>query len=328
MKIFWSWQSDTPGDVGRFLARDALNDAIEKLKDDKEVEEAPRDLHLDHDVKDVPGSPDLVRTILEKIEKSEVVVADVTIVGKTPEGKGLINSNVAIELGYAWRECTDSRVVLVFNRHYGDYEELPFDLRHKGGAVDFDLKPEATKSQIAAARRLLTDAFVRKLRPFVEGPARIREPLSLKPVIKHRILQRHRMPGGGTDDVFEMNVCVENDGEKAVTEFRLALEMPPSFPDGDAPYGMQFEQTPQGFVRWSRTNSSSGVRIEILHPGITTPSLIMFNGAVRAETKRLHPGELEKQITATVYSGDMKKKPSSLAIKDLYAGLEGGPSSP
>jgi len=87
MKIFWSWQSDTPGDIGRFLVRDALNEAIEKLKDDKQVEDTPRDLHLDYDVKDVPGSPDLVRTILEKIEKSEVVVADVTIVGETPGGK-------------------------------------------------------------------------------------------------------------------------------------------------------------------------------------------------------------------------------------------------
>ena len=321
MKIFWSWQSDTPGGIGRFLVRDALNDAIEKLRDDQEVEDAPRDLHLDHDIKDVAGSPDLVRTILEKIEKSEVVVADVTIISKTPNGKGLINSNVAIELGYAWRECTDSRVVLVLNRHYGDYDDLPFDLRHKGGAVVFDLKPEASKSEIAAERRKLKDDFVRKLRLLIEGPARIKEPLSLKPIIKHRILQRHRMPSGGTDDVFEMNVYVENDGEMAVTEFRLALEMPSNFPDGGVPYGMQVEHTPQGFVRWSRTNLSSGVPIDILHPEITTQSLIMFNGAVRDESKRLHPDELERRITATVYSGNMKKKHTSLAIRDLYVGL-------
>ena len=95
MKVFWSWQS--PGNIDRYLVRDALSEAIEKLKQDKEVEDAPRDLHLDHDIKNVPGSPDLVRTILGKIEKSEVVVADVTIVGRTPEGKYLINSNVAIE---------------------------------------------------------------------------------------------------------------------------------------------------------------------------------------------------------------------------------------
>ena len=37
MKIFWSWQSDTPGKIGRFLVRDALNDAIEKLRADNDV---------------------------------------------------------------------------------------------------------------------------------------------------------------------------------------------------------------------------------------------------------------------------------------------------
>jgi hypothetical protein len=43
MKIFWSWQSDTPGNIGRYLVRDALNDAIEKLKQDEGVEDARRD---------------------------------------------------------------------------------------------------------------------------------------------------------------------------------------------------------------------------------------------------------------------------------------------
>jgi hypothetical protein len=40
MRVFWSWQSDTPGKIGRFLVRDALNDAIEKLRSDNDVEEA------------------------------------------------------------------------------------------------------------------------------------------------------------------------------------------------------------------------------------------------------------------------------------------------
>ena len=129
------------------------------------------------------------------------------------------------------------------------------------------------------------------------------------------------MPDGGTDDVFEIDVYIKNDGEMAVTEFLLALEMPPNFPDNGIPYGMQVEHTPRGFVRWSRTNASSGVRIDILHPEITTPSLIKFNAGIRAKTKLRHPEELEKQITATVYSGNMKKKQTSLAIKDLYVGL-------
>jgi hypothetical protein len=322
MKVFWSWQSDTPGDIGRHFVRDALRDAIARLKQADGIDDAVREsLHLDHDIQGETGSPDLARTILKKIPQSEIVVADVTLVGRTDDGDRLINSNVAIELGYAFHACSDERTVLVFNKHYGTYEELPFDLRHKGGAVVFDLKADASKSEITAEQRLLTDAFVRKLTPFVEGPPRIKEALSLKPIIKHRILRRHPMPGGETDDVFEMNIYVENDGQVAVNEFRLALEMPPNFPDGGVPYGMHVEHTPQGLVRWSRTNLGSGVPVEILHPEITTGSLIMFNGAVRAETKRRSTDELEGRITATIYSGNMKKKQTSLAIKDLYVGL-------
>jgi hypothetical protein len=82
---------------------------------------------------------------------------------------------------------------------------------------------------------------------------------------------------------------------------------------------MKIESAPPGFVGWSRTNTSSGVRVEILYPDRKTELLIRFNGAVRAQTKR-HPEELEKKITATAYAGNIQKK-HSLAIKDLYSGL-------
>jgi hypothetical protein len=79
VKIFWSWQSDTPGEIGRFLIRDALKDAIARLKKIADIEEPAREaLHLDQDIQNVPGSPDLARTIFDKIDASEVVVADVT----------------------------------------------------------------------------------------------------------------------------------------------------------------------------------------------------------------------------------------------------------
>jgi hypothetical protein len=173
MKIFWSWQSDTPEQIGKYLVRDALRVAINRLKQAENIDEPTRDdLHLDQDTQGTTGSPDLVPTIFGKIEKSEVVIADVTIVGKTNEAKSLINSNVAIELGYALHACTDSRVLLVFNKHYGSYEDLPFDLRHKGGAVVFDLAPEADRNQIAAVRTSLADDFVRKLKPFLQLPPR------------------------------------------------------------------------------------------------------------------------------------------------------------
>jgi len=186
MKVFWSWQSDTPGKTGRFFVRDVLQAAIDELRQPRDVEE-PSDaerretLHLDHDRKDVPGSPDLVRTIFNKIDASTVVVADVTPVGTTSagkddngntvQGKKLINSNAAIELGYALKSLGDTKVLQVFNSHYGTHEELPFDLRHKGGALVFDLPPNSDNTRIAAERKKLKNQFIAALKLYLTAPA-------------------------------------------------------------------------------------------------------------------------------------------------------------
>ena len=58
---------------------------------------------------------------------------------------------------------------MVFNKHYGNYEDLPFDLRHKGGAVVFDLQPDADRQRVEQEKKKLKDHFVRALRPFLEG---------------------------------------------------------------------------------------------------------------------------------------------------------------
>jgi hypothetical protein len=138
MKIFWSWQSDTPGKTGRHLVRDALLEAVEKLKIDVGIDEpAPRDLHVDFDRKGVPGSPDLARTIFDKIRSTSIMVADVTPIatiencGSSSSGKRVMNPNVAIELGYGLHSLSDSNVLMVLNTYYGGPEKLPFDLRHK-----------------------------------------------------------------------------------------------------------------------------------------------------------------------------------------------------
>jgi hypothetical protein len=116
MKLFWSWQSDTPGRTGRFFIRDAITAAIKHLKEADDIVEpterdAVGDLHLDQDRQGLPGSPDLARAILDKIDKAAVFIADVTIVakakgqttpaGKRTKGRRFINPNVGIELGYA-----------------------------------------------------------------------------------------------------------------------------------------------------------------------------------------------------------------------------------
>ncbi len=156
MKIFWSWQSDTDGKVGRHFVREALEAAIEDLREDLSLSEPVRGgLHLDHDRKGVSGSPDLVRTILDKIRESSILIADVTPVGETPEGKRLINSNVAIELGYAMAHIGDEAILMVFNSHMGTREDLPFDLRQKAGPIIFKLSAENDSEERRKIKRSL-----------------------------------------------------------------------------------------------------------------------------------------------------------------------------
>ncbi|HEY8948689.1 MAG TPA: hypothetical protein VIM56_07370 [Rhizomicrobium sp.] len=177
MKIFWSWQSDTPGKIGRHFVRKALDAAVAGLKQDWTlVEPSERDniatIHVDQDRQDEPGSPDLARLIQKKIDAAAVVVADVTAVGvvtaseskKRATPKKLANTNVALEAGYALRAHSDRFVLFVFNEHYGAHEDLPFDLRHKGGSITFNLGPSASKAEIAAELKLLAARFVKALK--------------------------------------------------------------------------------------------------------------------------------------------------------------------
>lgn len=126
-----------------------IEEALAKLALEDELGEPVREnLHLDHDRKGVPGSPDLAQAILEKIRNSAVFIADVTPIGKTDNGKSLINSNVAIELGYALSFVGDAGLLMVLNEAYGDRESLPFDLRHKASPITYKLPDNSTKEQI------------------------------------------------------------------------------------------------------------------------------------------------------------------------------------
>lgn len=146
LKVFWSWQSDTPGNIGRHFVREALEVALHELNADTTVVER-EEIELDHDRKGVAGSPDLVSTILTKIRESAVFVADVTPVGKGETGRALMNPNVAIELGYALAHIGDSGLLMVLNEAYGDRESLPFDLRHKAGPIIFRLIPNSDREE-------------------------------------------------------------------------------------------------------------------------------------------------------------------------------------
>jgi hypothetical protein len=177
VKIFWSWQFDTYGPTGRHLVREALEAAIALLKQAPDVEEPTEQerreaMHLDHDRKGVSGSPELARTIFEKIDRAEVFVADVTAVGQTFDGtKKLMNSNVAIEYGHAHKALGDTKILMVQNQHYGTRDDLPFDLKHHAGPIQYSLGPDADKEAIAAEKIKLRGQFITALRPYLETTA-------------------------------------------------------------------------------------------------------------------------------------------------------------
>lgn len=78
-KIFYAWQSDRDQDLNRWLIRDAAKAAVKKLASEADVEDAPV---LDHDTKDVPGTPHIADTIKRKIAESAVFLADITHVAE------------------------------------------------------------------------------------------------------------------------------------------------------------------------------------------------------------------------------------------------------
>jgi len=82
MKVFYSWQSDTPREVGKDFVREALDRAVAGI----EIDEAERPV-VDQDTQGVRGSPVIAETIFEKIRESHVIVVDVTLTGKTEAGK-------------------------------------------------------------------------------------------------------------------------------------------------------------------------------------------------------------------------------------------------
>lgn len=159
--IFWSWQSDLDARVTRDVIRDALAQAIDDLH--AELEERPE---LTSDTKGVAGSPDIVATILAKIDSAAVFVGDVTPIAVSGSGKALANPNVLIELGYAKKALGLNRIVLVWNTAFegAAIERLPFDMRGRRAPISFHLPPEATKQELAASRETLRGVFIDALR--------------------------------------------------------------------------------------------------------------------------------------------------------------------
>lgn len=126
--IFYSWQSDLENKTNRGFIEQALKDAVKAIRNDDTIEvEEPA---LERDTQDVPGSPDIVKTIFEKIKRAKVFVCDVSIINQGAK-RLAPNPNVVAEWGYALGVLGEERIIMVLNTAYGKQEDLPFDLRQR-----------------------------------------------------------------------------------------------------------------------------------------------------------------------------------------------------
>lgn len=122
LKLFFSWQSDVKGN------HEKIGEALRKACDDIRSE-GEYDIVYDESTWARSGSPVIEDVVLEKIQKCDLFVADLTPVATTNK-KDLPNPNVMMELGVAKASMIDRVILLLFT---GEIEtnRMPFDINHQ-----------------------------------------------------------------------------------------------------------------------------------------------------------------------------------------------------
>ena len=147
--LFYAWQSDRPGNHCKRLIREALDIAAEAINADEEM---PWRLEIDQDTAGVTGLCDIPAVIIEKIEKSDSFLCDLTYVATTVAAEGKLegefdsrfcsNPNVLFELGVAFQSVGWNRLILVMNENYGPVTKQAFDLAHRRHPVAYSYPHE------------------------------------------------------------------------------------------------------------------------------------------------------------------------------------------
>lgn len=158
--IFYSWQLDTNPKANKYFINSCLEKAIKEIKSDKTINLIPR---LDKDTDAKTGSPDIVESILNKIDACNVFVSDITIINfdrtsKLLRRKFTPNPNVMFELGYALNRLSWDRIICLNNSAISDISFMPFDLR-KNRISQFYCDNPKSKEQSNELTQLLVKAI-------------------------------------------------------------------------------------------------------------------------------------------------------------------------
>jgi hypothetical protein len=170
VRVFYSWQSDSPKKTNLNAIREALKIAATKISAGRsDITILP-----DEATRGTSGSPNIALKILEKIEAAEVFVADVTTITLPGSSRPCPNPNVSYELGYAVSHLGWDRVILLFNEAFGDFpKDLPFDLVQQR-ASPYKLTPSDSNSARRKLAEFLETAVSSVLENNPKRPAELR----------------------------------------------------------------------------------------------------------------------------------------------------------
>ena len=76
-KIFYSWQSDLPNRDNRSFIEECIKKSIKSINKTIDIGLV---VDYDRDTKDETGTPVIIDTIFEKIEKADMFICDVSII--------------------------------------------------------------------------------------------------------------------------------------------------------------------------------------------------------------------------------------------------------
>lgn len=151
MKIFYSWQSDLNLKTNKNFIEDCIKAAIKEFNKENAF---LVEFELDKDTSGEPGNPEVINTILNKIDNSRLFICDLSIVNSDYHGRKTPNPNVVFELGYAIKALGWEKIICIVNHEYGAIEDLPFDLKHRR-MLSYNL----IKSDKAAEKRKIVSAI-------------------------------------------------------------------------------------------------------------------------------------------------------------------------
>lgn len=173
--IFYSWQSDLPGNETRNIIQDGIKDAVRLLRDTVDIE-------ADRDTKGEYGSPDIANTIFSKIDDCDIFIADVSAVCKyevtdkdgNVKTKYMPNPNVMLELGYATHVVGWDNVICVLNADYGAPGNMPFDIASRR-LTPFSLKDGSSKGDV---KRFIKSVIQETVEHILENGKRVKSGFS------------------------------------------------------------------------------------------------------------------------------------------------------